>query len=73
MGILTWIVLGLISGAIAKGLMPGRESGGFVVTALLGIVVTAAVAWSASQAARLMPCILACDAASTDAGCKLTR
>lgn len=38
MGILTWIVLGLISGAIAKGLMSGREQGGFMVTALLGIV-----------------------------------
>ena len=38
MGILAWIILGLIAGAIAKALMPGRDPGGFIVTALLGIV-----------------------------------
>ncbi len=37
-GILGWIVFGLIVGIIAKLLMPGRDPGGFVVTALLGIV-----------------------------------
>ena len=38
MGILAWIVLGLIAGAIAKALMPGRDPGGFIVTILIGIV-----------------------------------
>ena len=36
-GILGWIVFGLIVGVIAKLLMPGRDPGGFVITALLGI------------------------------------
>jgi uncharacterized membrane protein YeaQ/YmgE (transglycosylase-associated protein family) len=38
MGILAWIVLGLIAGAIAKFLMPGRDPGGIFVTILIGIV-----------------------------------
>lgn len=38
MGILAWIILGLIAGAIAKALMPGKDPGGFIVTALIGIV-----------------------------------
>ena len=38
MGILGWIVFGLIVGAIAKVLMPGRDPGGIIVTMLLGIV-----------------------------------
>ena len=37
MGILTWIVLGLVAGAIAKLLMPGRDPGGWIVTMLLGV------------------------------------
>jgi uncharacterized membrane protein YeaQ/YmgE (transglycosylase-associated protein family) len=38
MGILAWIILGLIAGFIAKAIMPGRDPGGFIVTALIGIV-----------------------------------
>jgi uncharacterized membrane protein YeaQ/YmgE (transglycosylase-associated protein family) len=34
---LGWIVFGLIVGAIAKFLMPGRDPGGWIVTILLGI------------------------------------
>ena len=37
MGILTWIVLGLIAGALAKFLMPGKDGGGWFVTIGLGI------------------------------------
>jgi uncharacterized membrane protein YeaQ/YmgE (transglycosylase-associated protein family) len=37
MGILAWIVMGLIVGVIAKLLMPGKDPGGFIVTILLGI------------------------------------
>jgi uncharacterized membrane protein YeaQ/YmgE (transglycosylase-associated protein family) len=38
MGILLWAVFGLIAGAIAKFLMPGRASGGIILTIILGIV-----------------------------------
>jgi uncharacterized membrane protein YeaQ/YmgE (transglycosylase-associated protein family) len=37
MGILSWIIFGLIAGAVAKLLMPGRDPGGWIVTMLLGI------------------------------------
>jgi uncharacterized membrane protein YeaQ/YmgE (transglycosylase-associated protein family) len=37
MGIISWIVLGLIAGGIAKLLMPGRDPGGCVITMLLGV------------------------------------
>jgi uncharacterized membrane protein YeaQ/YmgE (transglycosylase-associated protein family) len=37
MGILTWIIFGLIAGALAKLFMPGRDPGGFIITILLGI------------------------------------
>lgn len=37
MGILWMIIIGLIAGAIAKLLMPGRDPGGIIVTILLGI------------------------------------
>jgi uncharacterized membrane protein YeaQ/YmgE (transglycosylase-associated protein family) len=37
-GILGWMVFGLVIGAIAKLLMPGRDPGGIIVTSLLGIV-----------------------------------
>jgi uncharacterized membrane protein YeaQ/YmgE (transglycosylase-associated protein family) len=38
MGIVSWIVLGLIAGAVAKLLMPGDDPGGFFMTILIGIV-----------------------------------
>ena len=37
MGILSWIVMGLIVGVLAKFIMPGRDPGGFIVTILIGI------------------------------------
>ena len=37
MGILSWILLGLIVGALAKWIMPGDDPGGFVLTVVLGI------------------------------------
>jgi uncharacterized membrane protein YeaQ/YmgE (transglycosylase-associated protein family) len=37
-GVLGWVVFGLIVGVIAKFLMPGRDPGGIIVTMLLGIV-----------------------------------
>ena len=37
MGIIAFIVLGLVAGAIAKLIMPGEDPGGIIVTALIGI------------------------------------
>jgi uncharacterized membrane protein YeaQ/YmgE (transglycosylase-associated protein family) len=37
MGILSWIVLGLVAGALAKWLMPGKDGGGWLITMALGI------------------------------------
>ena len=36
-GIIGWIVIGLIAGAIAKFLIPGRDPGGCILTILLGV------------------------------------
>jgi len=38
MGIIAWIILGLIAGAIAKAMYPGRQGGGILGTMLLGII-----------------------------------
>lgn len=38
MGILGWIVLGLVAGAIAKAIMPGKQGGGIIMTLILGVV-----------------------------------
>lgn len=38
MSFIAWIVLGLIAGAIAKALMPGKDPGGIIVTMIIGIV-----------------------------------
>jgi uncharacterized membrane protein YeaQ/YmgE (transglycosylase-associated protein family) len=38
MGIFSWIIFGLLAGAVAKLLMPGRDPGGWIITMLLGIV-----------------------------------
>jgi uncharacterized membrane protein YeaQ/YmgE (transglycosylase-associated protein family) len=37
MGILTWIIVGLVAGAIAKLILPGDDPGGIIVTILIGI------------------------------------
>jgi uncharacterized membrane protein YeaQ/YmgE (transglycosylase-associated protein family) len=38
MGILSWIIVGLIAGVLAKWIMPGRDPGGILITILIGIV-----------------------------------
>jgi uncharacterized membrane protein YeaQ/YmgE (transglycosylase-associated protein family) len=38
MGILAWIALGLVAGALAKFVMPGQQGGGVIVTSVLGVV-----------------------------------
>ncbi|WP_167050923.1 GlsB/YeaQ/YmgE family stress response membrane protein [Salinibacterium sp. ZJ77] len=48
MGILGWIVLGLIAGAIAKLILPGNQSGGWLATLLLGVVGALLGGWLGS-------------------------
>jgi len=38
MGIIAFVILGLIGGAIAKAILPGDDPGGFIVTAIIGVV-----------------------------------
>ena len=38
MGIIGWIILGLIAGAIAKAILPGTQGGGWLLTLVLGVV-----------------------------------
>lgn len=38
MSILVWIIFGLVAGALAKLLMPGRDPGGFITTIVIGVV-----------------------------------
>lgn len=38
MGIIGWILLGLLAGIIAKAVLPGDDPGGFIVTTIIGIV-----------------------------------
>lgn len=38
MGIISWIVFGLIAGVLAKMIMPGDDPGGFILTIILGVV-----------------------------------
>ena len=38
MGVIGWIVFGLVVGIVAKFLMPGRDPGGFILTIILGVV-----------------------------------
>ncbi|MFF7858084.1 GlsB/YeaQ/YmgE family stress response membrane protein [Streptomyces sp. NPDC007904] len=37
MGIIAWILIGLLAGFIAKALMPGKDPGGVIITMLIGI------------------------------------
>ncbi|BCW81165.1 GlsB/YeaQ/YmgE family stress response membrane protein [Pseudarthrobacter phenanthrenivorans] len=38
MGFIAFLILGLIAGAIAKAILPGRQGGGWVITLILGVV-----------------------------------
>ncbi|AYF99026.1 GlsB/YeaQ/YmgE family stress response membrane protein [Protaetiibacter intestinalis] len=48
MGFFGWIVLGLIAGAIAKLILPGKQGGGWFVTLLLGVVGALLGGWLGS-------------------------
>jgi len=45
MGILSWIIFGLIAGALAKFVMPGRQPGGCIITILLGVAGAVVGGW----------------------------
>ncbi|WP_067703340.1 MULTISPECIES: GlsB/YeaQ/YmgE family stress response membrane protein [unclassified Erwinia] len=45
MGIISWIIFGLIAGIIAKWIMPGKDGGGFIMTVILGIVGAVVGGW----------------------------
>lgn len=38
MGIISWIIFGMIAGILAKWIMPGKNGGGFMLTIVLGII-----------------------------------
>ena len=38
MGILSWIIFGLIAGALAKLIVPGKDPGGVIITIVIGII-----------------------------------
>ncbi len=45
MGIISWVVLGLIAGALAKLIMPGKDGGGILITMALGIAGAIVGGW----------------------------
>ncbi|MGI8466887.1 MAG: GlsB/YeaQ/YmgE family stress response membrane protein [Pyrinomonadaceae bacterium] len=45
MNLIIWIVLGFIAGYLAKMIMPGPDSGGFILTTILGIIGAAVGGW----------------------------
>ncbi|PZG93384.1 GlsB/YeaQ/YmgE family stress response membrane protein [Streptomyces sp. NTH33] len=49
MGIIGWIILGLLAGAIAKLLLPGRDPGGLIGTTLIGIAGAFVGGWLSAR------------------------
>ncbi len=49
MGIIAWIVLGLVAGLIANMIIPGRRSQGLILTCVIGIVGALAGGWVATR------------------------
>jgi len=48
MGILAFLILGLIAGAIAKAILPGRQGGGWIITLVVGVVGAILGGWIGS-------------------------
>lgn len=66
MGILSWIAVGLVAGALAKLIMPGKDPGGIIITILLGIAgaviggyIGSALGWGTTSGFNLMTILLA--------------
>ncbi|MGW1747133.1 GlsB/YeaQ/YmgE family stress response membrane protein [Streptomyces sp. NPDC002092] len=49
MGIISWIILGLLAGAIAKILLPGRDPGGLIGTTLIGVAGAFVGGWLSAR------------------------
>ena len=49
MGFLAFLILGLIAGAIAKAILPGRQGGGWIATLILGVVGAMLGGWIGSM------------------------
>lgn len=49
MGIVSWIILGLLAGAIAKFLLPGRDPGGLIGTTLIGVAGAFTGGWLSAK------------------------
>lgn len=49
MGLIAFLVLGLIAGAIAKAIMPGKQGGGWLATLVLGVIGALAGGWLGSM------------------------
>ncbi|NGO71479.1 GlsB/YeaQ/YmgE family stress response membrane protein [Streptomyces boncukensis] len=49
MGIVSWIILGLLAGAVAKILLPGRDPGGLIGTTLIGIAGAFVGGWISAR------------------------
>ncbi|ANH93980.1 MULTISPECIES: GlsB/YeaQ/YmgE family stress response membrane protein [Streptomyces] len=49
MGVISWIILGLLAGAIAKILLPGRDPGGLIGTTLIGIAGAFVGGWLSAR------------------------
>lgn len=48
MGFIAFLILGLIAGAIAKAILPGKQGGGWIATLLLGVVGAMLGGWLGS-------------------------
>ncbi|UXY29117.1 GlsB/YeaQ/YmgE family stress response membrane protein [Streptomyces sp. HUAS TT20] len=49
MGIISWLILGLLAGAIAKVLLPGRDRGGLIGTTLIGVAGAFVGGWLSAR------------------------
>ncbi|WP_406351485.1 GlsB/YeaQ/YmgE family stress response membrane protein [Streptomyces sp. NBC_01635] len=49
MGVIAWLVLGLLAGAVAKAILPGRDPGGLIGTTVIGVAGAFLGGWLSSQ------------------------
>ncbi|MGW6456869.1 GlsB/YeaQ/YmgE family stress response membrane protein [Streptomyces sp. NPDC055078] len=49
MSIISWIILGLLAGGIAKILLPGRDPGGLIGTTVIGVIGASLGGWIAAR------------------------